>query len=227
MKNTKFIPVLSVGSTPADVPVPLAGFTRFDVSTDDGYSDLWAYLTHKPKYEKRPVGQPRILPPKQMSGESLPGAFSLEQLSRTMSNPKYADDIYRLDRLWRRAAVIDRETIIIVVGTNIVSELLDRSAAELLRDNIDQRGVPYPFRRGVVVTHEGWYGETEFIKDNPVISIGGPKTNKLTDEFDRWVPPAGERDPKYSIPGPGDRVGFFKKELGGFTADWLVGKNRE
>jgi hypothetical protein len=77
-----------------------------------------------------------------------------------------------------------------------------------LRDEIDRRGAPYAFRRGVIVTHKGWYSEAEFIKDNAVIAIGGPKTNKLTDEFDKVVPAPGELDPKYPIPGPGDRKGF-------------------
>ncbi len=72
-----------------------------------------------------------------------------------MSNPRYADDIFRLDRTYERSSVINRETIVVVVGTTVIAELLDRAAAELLRDHIDERGVPYPFRRGIVITDEG------------------------------------------------------------------------
>jgi hypothetical protein len=223
--SSKFVPVLFEGSSADDVPVPVSGFTRYDVSSDTGYEALYRRLTNQPLAARRPLGKVRILPAKQKTEESLPDAFSLVQLSKTMSNPRYAEDIYRLDRTWRRASVIDRETIIIVVGINVISELLDRSVAELLRDEIDRRGAPYAFRRGVIVTHEGWYSEAEFIKDNAVIAIGGPKTNKLTDEFAKVVPAPGELDPKYPIPGPGDRKGFFRKNSTGLPQVGLWGKS--
>jgi TIR domain len=222
--NIKFIPILFEGSSVEDIPFPVKGFDHYDVSSEAGYESLFRRLTNQPLVTKAPLGPLRILPPKQRSEESLPGAFSLEQLSKTMSNPKYAEDIYRLDRTWRRSSVIDRETIIIVVGTNVISELLDRSGAELLRDEIDRRGAPYPFRRGIIVTHEGWYSEAEYIKDNAVIAIGGPKTNKLTDEFDKIVPGPGESGGKYPIPGPGDRKGFFRKNSAGLPQVALWGK---
>lgn len=222
--NSKFIPVLFDGSSIDNIPFPLKGFDRYDVSSEVGYENLYRRLTDQPLVKKPELGAIKILPSKQRNEETLPGAFSLEQLSRTMSNPKYAEDIYRLDRTWRRASVIDRETIILVVGTNIISELLDRSAAELLRDHIDQRGAPYAFRRGVIVTHEGWYSEAEFIRNNAVIAIGGPKTNRLTEEFDTWVPGPGEHPGKYSIPGPGDRRGFFRKNSMGLPQVALWGK---
>jgi hypothetical protein len=206
--NTKFIPVMFDGSSVDDVPFPVNGFDRYHVSSEEGYESLYRRLTNQRLVEKPPLGHVRILP---RSGESLPGASSLEQLSKTMSNPKYADDIYRLDRTYRRASVIDRETIIIVVGTSVIAELLDRSAAELLRDQIDQRGIPYPFRRGVIITHDGWYSEAEYVKDNAVIAIGGPPINKLTDEFDKWVSTPGERPGRYPIPGPVGGTGFFRR----------------
>ena len=51
----------------------------------------------------------------------MSNACSLAQLSKTMSNPKYADDIFRLDRTYERSSVINRETILIVVGTTIIA----------------------------------------------------------------------------------------------------------
>lgn len=224
LTNSKFVPILFAGSTADDIPYPVKGFGRYQVSSEEGYESLYRRLTNQPYVEKPPLSTRRILPRKEKSEESLPGALSLEQLSKTMSNPKYAEDIYRLDRTWRRSSVIDRETIIIVVGTNIISELLDRSAAELLRDQIDRRGAPYPFRRGVIVTYDGWYSEAEYIKDNAVIAIGGPKTNKLTDEFDKVVPGPGESIAKYPIPGPGDRKGFFRMNSTGLPQVALWGK---
>jgi hypothetical protein len=222
--SKKFIPILFEGSSADHIPVPLQGFSHYDVSTEAGYEALYRRLTNQPLAKKPPLGKVRILPTKEKNEESLPGVTSLELLSKTMSNPKYAEDIYKLDRTWRRSSVIDRETIIIVVGTNVISELLDRSTAELLRDEIDRRGAPYAFRRGVIVTHEGWYSEAEFIKDNAVIAIGGPKTNRVTDEFDKIVPGPGQSNGKYSIPGPGDRRGFFRKNQVGLPQVALWGK---
>jgi hypothetical protein len=222
--NTKFIPVLFDGSSVDDIPFPVKSFDHYRVSSEAGYESLFRRLTNQPQVTKAPLGPLRILPPKERSEESLPGAFSLEQLSKTMSNPKYAEDIYRLDRTWRRSSVIDRETIIIVVGINVISELLDRSAGELLRDHVDRRGAPYAFRRGVIVTHEGWYSEAEYTKDNAVIAIGGPRTNKLTDEFDKLVPGSGAPFTKYPIAGPGDRKGFFRKNSTGLPQVALWGK---
>jgi hypothetical protein len=57
------------------------------------------------------------LPAKGKQQDSLPDAFSLEQLSKTMSNPRYADDIFRLDRFYDTRKAINKETVIIVVGT--------------------------------------------------------------------------------------------------------------
>ena len=223
MKNKKVIPVLFEGSTSDDVPLPVAGYTRHDVSTDEGYLGLLRHLKNDPLYVKLPLGTQR-LPAKHKNDDSLPGAVSLELLSKTMSNPKYAEDIYRLDRTWQRSSIINRETTIIVVGTNVISELLDRSMADVLRDEIDRRGAPYPFRRGVIVTHEGWYTEQDNVKDNAVIAIGGPLTNRLTAEFDIWVPGADKSEGKYPIAGSGDRKGFYRKNSAGRPQVGLWGK---
>lgn len=53
--------------------------------------------------------------------------------------------------------------------------------------------------------------EAGFINNNPVISIGGPAINKLTDEFDKWVALSAGAGGKYRIAGPGGRTGFFRK----------------
>jgi hypothetical protein len=209
--SPKFIPVLMPGSTPEDIPFPIKGVDRFDVSSNEGYEELFQRLTNQARRKKPPLGKLRLLPEKERNGEALPGAFSLQQLSKTMSNPKYADDLYRLDRTYQRNAVINRETIIIVVGTTVIAELLDRAAAELLRDHIDQRGAPYPYRRGIIVTHDGWVTEAEHIGKNAVIAIGGPPINRVTNEFDKWVPGPGEAGRKYPIPGTGGGTGFFRK----------------
>jgi pimeloyl-ACP methyl ester carboxylesterase len=171
----------------------------------------------------------KSLPTKEKSQHSLPGVFSLEQLGKTMSNPRYADDILRLDRTYHKYSVVNRETIIIVVGTIIVAELLDRPAAELLRDHIDERGGKYPFRRGIVITDDGWYNPSEAsaIANSPVIAIGGPKINKLAAEFDQWKPNPPSTEGTYPIPVTGARIGtgFFRKNPVGLPQVGLWGDN--
>ena len=58
--------------------------------------------------------------------DSLPGAFSSEQSSKTMSNLRYAGDIFELDRIYNKDAGFNKERVIIVVGTSLIAELLDR-----------------------------------------------------------------------------------------------------
>jgi hypothetical protein len=136
-----------------------------------------------------------------------------------MSNPKYADDIFKLDRVYDRHSVINEETIIIVVGATIAAELVDRPAAELLRDHIDHRGGSNPFRRGIVIGDNAWYEQTEaaVIADNPVIAVGGPRTNRLTAEFGQWKPRPPSKEGTYPIPVSGTRIGtgFFRKNQKG------------
>ena len=211
--SEKFIPVLFEGASPDDIPLPLRGFSRYHLHRD--YDSLHRRLIGRPLVSKPPLGHRSTLPVKEKNQDSLPNAFSLEQLSKTMSNPRYADDIFRLDRIYDRRSVINKETVIIVVGTNIVAELLDRLAAELLRDHIDQHGGQYPFRRGIVITDQGWSTESAVIADNPVIAVGGPPVNKLSDEFDKWTPTPPSTEGKYPIPGTGARTGFFRKNQAG------------
>lgn len=162
---------------------------------------------------------------------SVSSTFSLERLSKTMSNPRYADDIFKLDRTYDKKAVINEQTVIIVVGASIVAELLDRPTAELLRDHIDHQGGNYPFRRGIVITHDAWYEPTEAkaVGNNPVIAVGGPKTNRLTAEFDEWKPNSPSKQGSYSIPVSGTRVGtgFFRTNQKGLpqVALWGYGAN--
>jgi len=229
MESSKFIPLLFKEGLTDDIPLPLRGFTYYRVDTEAGYEGLYSRLTNQPLLSKPALGRLRSLPVKEKGQDSLPNAFSLEQLSQTMSNPKYADDIFKLDRIYDRRSVINKETIIIVVGTTIVAELLDRPAAELLRDHIDQWGGSYPFRRGIVITHDAWYETTEaaVIADNPVIAVGGPPINRLSAEFDQWKPNTPSKEGTYPIPVTGTRIGtgFFRKNQKGLPQIALWGHN--
>jgi hypothetical protein len=223
--SKKFVPVLLEGASPDDIPVPLQGFTHYRAGTEAGYDGLYRLLTNQPLASKPALSPLKTLPAKEKSPESLPNAFSLEQLSKTMSNPRYAEDIFKLDRIYDRHSVINKETVIIVVGTTIVTELLDRPAAELLRDHIDQRGGKFPYRRGIVLADQAWYNEAFALSGNPVISVGGPPVNKLSYEFDKWAPPPPSKEGKYSIPGAGVRTGFFRKNPAGLPQVGLWGNN--
>ena len=137
--------------------------------------------------------------------------FSPDQLGKTMANPRYADDISRLDRIYDRNAVINRETIIIIVGISVPAELMDRPVAESLRDHIDARGgEENPFRRAIVLTDEAWYAEARYISANAVISVGGPPTNKLSKEFNEWAAPPGSYQGKFSLQGKERCTGFYR-----------------
>jgi hypothetical protein len=223
METSKFLPVLFDGAQADDIPLPLRGPSRFQLDRD--YESLYRCLTHQPLVSKPALGRLRSLPAKEKSPDSLPNAFSLEQLSKTMSNPRYADDIFKLDRIYDRHSVINKETIIIVVGTTIVTELLDRPAAELLRDHIDQRGGQFPYRRGIVLADQAWYAEGFAVANNPVIAVGGPPVNKLSDEFNKWIAPPPSKEGKYPIPGTGTRIGFFRKNPAGLPQVGLWGHN--
>jgi hypothetical protein len=227
--SDKFIPVLLEGTSPDDIPLPLKGFTHYRADTAAGYDALYRRLINQPLVNKPPLGKLRSLPAREKNQDSLPGAFSLEQLSKTMSNPRYADDIFKLDRTYNKDAVINKETVIIVVGAGLIAELLDRPTAELLRDHIDHQGGSNPFRRGIVVTHDAWYEPTEAaaIGNNPVIAVGGPKTNRLTAEFAQWKPNPPSKQGAYPIPVSGAQIGtgFFRTNHQGLPQVALWGYN--
>lgn len=135
---------------------------------------------------------------------------SFKELNQTMSNPKYEDDVLKLDASWNRSAVINLTTVIIVVSKLIVAELLDRPVAEKIRNEIDSRGGKYPFRRGVVISDAAWYLEEEFLRNNPVIAVGGPKSNDLSREFEKWVPSSPSGEGVYQIDVSEKLTGFFR-----------------
>jgi hypothetical protein len=228
MVNRKFVPVFFNGASPDNIPVPLRGSTHYCLYDD--YEALYRRLTKQPIITRPRMGRLKRLPPKEKSLHSLPTVFSLEHLSNTMSNPRYAEDIYRLDKSYDRHAIINKETVIVVVGTTVVAELLDRPAAEFLRDHIDQKDAEYPFRRGIVVSDQTWFDEAKVLLHNPVISIGGPPANKLSAEFNNWTP-SKPGEGKYSIPGGVARIGFYRPNPRGLpqVALWgeTAGETRE
>jgi hypothetical protein len=147
----------------------------------------------------------------------------LEKAASTMSNPRYTEDLSRLDRTYARNTVINRETIILVIGTTIPAELLDRPIAEALRDHIDELGKGYSFRRAIVITDDAWYNEASNISDNAVISIGGPPANRLSHEFDKWEAPEASNQGKYQFGDQQNYIGFFRMNQRGLPQVALWG----
>jgi len=59
--NTKFVPILLEGASPADVPTLLRAYTWHHLPS--GYERLLRYLTGQPAVVPRPLGAKKTLPP--------------------------------------------------------------------------------------------------------------------------------------------------------------------
>lgn len=216
----KFVPVLFEAASEDSIPVPLRGLTFYRIEAD--YESLYRHLTGQPLVTKPPIGRLKRLS-KRRGSRSSPSVFPLEEVNSAMSNPRYSEDITRLDINFDRRSVVNRETVIIVVGTTLVAELLDRPVGEVLRDRIDETGAENAFRRGIVVSDRCWFDESSALSSNAVISIGGPPANKLSAEFDSWSPPPSSPDGKYAIPGKTTLTGFYRRNPSGLPQVGLWG----
>ncbi|HET8649858.1 MAG TPA: hypothetical protein VFL95_07450 [Gemmatimonadales bacterium] len=85
------------------------------------------------------------------------------------------------------------ETVVLVTGTALTAEERDRPLAYWLKQEIDKRGVGYPYRRAVVVG-DVWYLENRVFHLNPTIAIGGPGANALTHEMVESLPTRWTQD---------------------------------
>ncbi len=63
-KNTRFIPVVFDSVNRQFIPTPLKAATIYCVSTEEGYDQLYRWLTNQPEVEKTVLGTIRKLPPK-------------------------------------------------------------------------------------------------------------------------------------------------------------------
>ena len=97
-------------------------------------------------------------------------------------NPRYDDDLARLDRRWKLDAIISAETVVIVVGGSASCELLDRPIAYALQNEVNRRGNDQPFRRAVVMGYDYWTTESAraYFLRRPTIVIGSAAANPLT-----------------------------------------------
>lgn len=160
---------------------------------------------------------------KPLEKTSTTSPFIPNELRKTMSNPKYASDLDNLHGKNNFHSILNGETIIIVVGTSLYAELLDRPPAEKLREIIDERGKSNLFRRAIIITDISWDQSSTLFRSNPVIAIGSPSANKLSKKFAAWDPPAPWCDlGLYEIGGRQSLTGFFRTNSAGMpeAAAW-------
>jgi len=149
-------------------------------------------LASYPKYS----GPPNLAA--QVSSACTPVLNAIDSLGPLIHapaiNPRYDFDLLMLEGRFQLSEIINRKTLVIVVGDGLVSELLDRPVAGLLRDEISRRSGGDPFKRAVVLGYVRWTTET-WLHANPTIAIGGKPANKLSDDIlqacralgkDRW-----------------------------------------
>jgi hypothetical protein len=95
-------------------------------------------------------------------------------------DPIYEEDLRRVKKFgYKISSVADRETVFVVVGTGLWQELLDRPAACIVQAAVNDAGKSRT-RRAIILPYDAWRITPE-IHDNPVISVGGPNVNSLTD----------------------------------------------
>ncbi len=98
-------------------------------------------------------------------------------------NPRFHDDLMRLDRSFKIETIAGPETVFIVAGETIVSEVLDRYTCGLLREEIDSRSQGHPFKRALIVSAGSWKRDYWFTEKCPAISIGSEKANEVSKEW--------------------------------------------
>jgi hypothetical protein len=140
---------------------------------DDTCKRMWPY-DYWPNNEEPPIHVPSA---------STAAAKETPMTVQVAMPKRFDDDLHKLDGVYEPRAVINQETVILIVGHTLMAELLDRSIAEALRDRIDERGGQYPYRRGVIVTDVLWTELSWLVEANGVIAVGGPKTNSVTEAF--------------------------------------------
>jgi hypothetical protein len=62
--NEKFIPVIFSVEDTENIPMPLRPTTRYPISSEQGYEDLYRYITNQPAVEMPPLGSIKRLPPR-------------------------------------------------------------------------------------------------------------------------------------------------------------------
>ena len=80
-----------------------------------------------------------------------------------------------------------KSAIFLVTGSNLTAEQKDRPLAYRLKTQIDRYGGADAARCGVVVS-DRWFMETAEVQESPVIAVGGPGVNNLSQHFWHRLP---------------------------------------
>jgi hypothetical protein len=78
-------------------------------------------------------------------------------------------------------------SVLIAVGAWAVAQFNDGVHAERLRDEINKKGRPHPFRWAAMVTDATLIRDPRYL-ECPVISVGGPAANEITKTLKEQVP---------------------------------------
>jgi pyrimidine deaminase RibD-like protein len=119
-------------------------------------------------------------------------------------NPRFRDDLLRLDKSFKIESIAGPQTIFIIAGETIVAEVLDRHTCGLLRQEIDSRSAgAHPFRRALIVSAKTWRDSSWFTEKCPAISVGGAPANEVSKV---WLEAAGVKGIKPFPLGRGSGV---------------------
>jgi pyrimidine deaminase RibD-like protein len=111
------------------------------------------------------------------------GQFNVEIAKSKLINPRFEDDLARLDGSFKVEAIASSDTVFIIPGHTIFAEVLDRYTCGQLREAIDIHGQGHPFKRAIIVSAETWKYSNWLTEKCPAISIGGPGPNEITKEW--------------------------------------------
>jgi hypothetical protein len=173
------------GVTDLHLPTDLAGITVLDYEPNRSDQNMTAALgnaCHQIRLRMRAWNSP----PSNSQPSVLIGI-----------NPHYDSDLALLDGNFQLNKLLNPETILVITGIGLISELLDRPTAALLREKIDQLGKDRPNRRSIIISDEKWLSDP-FLNSFPAISIGGATANSATkaiiegsNDKSRWNNPGG------------------------------------
>jgi hypothetical protein len=131
---------------------------------------------------------------------------SLEYVARYDSGFRVSD--------WLDAGSLLREiqpdrhhSVLIVIGAWAVAQFNDGVHAERLRDRINRRGRPHPFRWAAIVTDTVLMQDPRFL-ECPLIAVGGPAANQITTRLQEQLPRVAVGRENISVQhniGSGDR----------------------
>jgi hypothetical protein len=79
-----------------------------------------------------------------------------------------------------------RETVLIVIGAGMDPQLHDREPATKLMERVNLRGLGKGLRWSAIVTDWAVLNNPKYL-ECPLISLGGPVANKLTDDLRRQL----------------------------------------